>query len=216
MKTKNFCHHLRRPTMGLMPVSFLLLAAAVAIAHPRVAIRFAPDNRLSPLAVVTAIREAADLWSPHGVAVESAGATGEGMMITVAVGTSVANGMRVCPRAECRAPGKGASEALAAVTFVNGRPTASIAIFLDEIVRLVEHGRPAGTAAWQWPRSMRERIIGRALGRVVAHEIGHIVLESKQHTPMGLMRANHGAADLIEPGRHSVLIDGPYTKTDGK
>jgi hypothetical protein len=191
-----------------MSTSLLVLAATVAIAHPRVAIRFAPDDRLSSLAVATAIREAADLWSPHGVAVESAAASGEAMMVTVAVGTGVSNGTRMYARAECQARWTGVCEALAAVTFVNERPTGAIAIFLDEILRLVERGRLAGAAAWQWPRSMRERIIGRALGRVIAHEIGHIVLESRRHTPIGLMRATHRAADLIEPGRQSFQLAG--------
>jgi hypothetical protein len=86
---------------------------------------------------------------------------------------------RASVRAGCQVTEKRGWSALAAVTFVNGRPTASITIFLDEIVRLVEHGRLAGTAAWQWPRSMRERVIGRAVGRVIAPEIGHIVLESR-------------------------------------
>jgi hypothetical protein len=39
--------------------------------------------------------------------------------------------------------------------------------------------------------------VGRALGRVLAHEIGHVVLAAPRHQPRGLMRAGFVAADLI-------------------
>ena len=37
--------------------------------------------------------------------------------------------------------------------------------------------------------SSHERFIARALGRALAHELGHYLLRSKVHTPHGLMRA---------------------------
>ena len=91
-------------------------------------------------------------------------------------------------------------------------PARAITVFLDDLLRLVERTRLAGTSAWQWPRSMRERIVGRALGRVIAHEIGHIVLDSGQHTPAGLMRPTHRAADLIERGREAFVLEIPERK----
>jgi hypothetical protein len=194
-----------------MSILVLAVAAAVAIPHPRVAIRFVSDSRLPPLAVAAAIREAADLWAPHGVAVEAAGTGSETVTITIADGMSAANERHGCPRAERQRTSTCAWHALAAATFVDGRPTGAIEVFVDEILRLVERGRLAGTAPWQWPRAMRERIVGRALGRVIAHEIGHIVLESRRHTGTGLMRATLAAADLIEPGRPSLQLAAPPT-----
>ena len=41
--------------------------------------------------------------------------------------------------------------------------------------------------------------VGRALGRILAHEIGHILLETSQHQRRGLMRATFSARDLIGP-----------------
>ncbi|MBI3402415.1 MAG: hypothetical protein HY048_13420 [Acidobacteria bacterium] len=40
----------------------------------------------------------------------------------------------------------------------------------------IEHARVLGASETQWPRAMRERIFGRVMGRVLAHEIGHFVL----------------------------------------
>ena len=48
-----------------------------------------------------------------------------------------------------------------------------------------------------------------AITEVIAHEIGHIVLQSGRHTPNGLMRASYPGADLIEPGRRQFVIDVP-------
>jgi hypothetical protein len=202
--------------MAGMSMPVLALAAAVAVTHPRVAIRFVPDSRLTPIAVATAIREAADLWSPQGVAVEPAEVESETMTITVAAGSSAAKGRGGCASAERQVTPACMCQVLAAATFVNGRPTGAIAVFLDEILQLVERTRLAGTAEWQWPRTMRERVIGRALGRVIAHEIGHILFESRQHASTGLMRATHRAADLIEPPRASFQLAGSMKKRSEK
>ena len=43
--------------------------------------------------------------------------------------------------------------------------------------------------------------VGRALGRVLAHEVGHVLLAVRDHQPRGLMRPTFGAEDLLEPQR---------------
>ncbi|HWW87897.1 MAG TPA: hypothetical protein VNZ26_30075 [Vicinamibacterales bacterium] len=57
------------------------------------------------------------------------------------------------------------------------------------------------------PESERERLIGRALGRTLAHEIGHYLLGSKEHTPRGLMRATIAAEDFFSPSRASFYLE---------
>ena len=42
-------------------------------------------------------------------------------------------------------------------------------------------------------------LMGRALGRALAHELGHVLLASKTHTPHGLMQAMHVASDFFAP-----------------
>ena len=53
----------------------------------------------------------------------------------------------------------------------------------------------------QWPPAMRHLVVGRIVGRVVAHEIGHWLLQRREHSPSGLMRAIQPTADLAEPAR---------------
>src|SRR3954452_11476791 len=45
-------------------------------------------------------------------------------------------------------------------------------------------------------RIVTDREMARALGRVLAHEIGHVLLAAPYHDAAGLMRANFSAADL--------------------
>lgn len=48
--------------------------------------------------------------------------------------------------------------------------------------------------------------IGRALGRVLAHEIGHVVLGAPGHQPFGLMRRSFGSADLVTLPRWAYTL----------
>jgi hypothetical protein len=57
------------------------------------------------------------------------------------------------------------------------------------------------------PEGERERLIGRALGRTLAHELGHYLLGSKEHTRQGLMRATVTAGDFFSPSRASFYLE---------
>jgi hypothetical protein len=58
-----------------------------------------------------------------------------------------------------------------------------------------------GTHASRWPARLRDQIVGRAVGRALAHEIGHFVLRSPHHGKAGLMRAEQRASALVSPDR---------------
>jgi hypothetical protein len=47
------------------------------------------------------------------------------------------------------------------------------------------------------PRLQRDTLLARAMGRALAHEIGHFLLRSKQHTPKGLMQASRSAWEMF-------------------
>lgn len=46
-----------------------------------------------------------------------------------------------------------------------------------------------------------EVLVGRALGRALAHELGHYLLKSKEHSPGGLMRASWRSEEFLAVGR---------------
>jgi hypothetical protein len=53
----------------------------------------------------------------------------------------------------------------------------------------------------------REMKLARAMGRALAHELGHYLLASKTHTPRGLMQAVHTASDFFGYPRSAFAID---------
>ena len=52
----------------------------------------------------------------------------------------------------------------------------------------------------------RETLLGRAMGRALAHEIGHYLLASKAHTATGVMQARRGAAELFSRSRQGFQV----------
>ena len=59
----------------------------------------------------------------------------------------------------------------------------------------------------QMPLSQRETLLARAMGRALAHELGHYLLTSKAHTGHGLMKAVLTAVELFQPGNGALRIE---------
>jgi hypothetical protein len=57
------------------------------------------------------------------------------------------------------------------------------------------------------PAAQREWLLGRMMGRALAHEVGHYLLASKAHTAQGLMRATHTAQEFFSLDRSSFAVD---------
>jgi hypothetical protein len=57
------------------------------------------------------------------------------------------------------------------------------------------------------PRLQREQLLGRAMGRALAHELGHYLLASKAHTTRGLLKASRTASELFAAERSGFQID---------
>jgi hypothetical protein len=49
------------------------------------------------------------------------------------------------------------------------------------------------------PDALADLFVARALGRALAHEIGHYLLGTARHTPHGLMRERFTPQELLEP-----------------
>src|SRR5687768_10374830 len=115
---------------------------------------------LSPLTVRTAVAEANILWSRYGVAIDLAApgvAPGDRELLTVVVVET--------PRSPAAPKWR---RPLGEFKFdPNGTPTPVIAVFLADILRFMSGARVLGTFEWQWPRTMRDEILGRVLGRVL-------------------------------------------------
>jgi hypothetical protein len=92
-------------------------------------------------------------------------------------------------------------QAIAWIPFVAGVPQHYIRVSLPGAQRLLQtrswwDGKPLSAAM---PRVQQE-VLGRVMGRALAHEIGHYLLASRLHTKTGLMRAALPENDLVRPG----------------
>lgn len=67
-------------------------------------------------------------------------------------------------------------------------PGQSVTIDSEMVEAKVREGVAGGKPLNQWPPALADAMVGRALGRVLAHEIGHFLLASSAHTSSGLMR----------------------------
>jgi hypothetical protein len=190
MMTKNFRHATGAVYDGGMSIALLVVAAAVVVPHVRSALSFAPAPGLPPEVARAAAAEAAGIWAPHGVEIVVVDPgrllPADTVVLRVAVGT---------------AP-PGSSIALGEIGFdVDGMPGHLVTVFVDRVLRLLAEARVSGVPMAAWPPSFQRRVLARAIGRVIAHEIGHFVLRIRGHSRSGLMRVSLTAGDLADPGR---------------
>ncbi len=75
--------------------------------------------------------------------------------------------------------------------------------------RLIASARVERTPLAQWPRVLQERFVAQAIGRTTAHELGHYLLATRQHTGRGLMRESFSAKELLAPDLDGFALDAP-------
>jgi hypothetical protein len=80
-----------------------------------------------------------------------------------------------------------------------GQPTPAVFVSIAGITSLLLSASVRGRPFGERPLALRETLIGQAVGRVLAHELGHYLLRSARHADVGLMRPRYSSADLIAP-----------------
>ena len=93
------------------------------------------------------------------------------------------------------------AEPLGQTHLVNGTVLPFADVLCDAVHRLVDHDLRAARP------NEREELLGRALGRVLAHELFHILARTTDHTHQGISRAEQSSADLLAPGVSFVESD---------
>ncbi|HEY2904980.1 MAG TPA: hypothetical protein VGJ29_03710 [Vicinamibacterales bacterium] len=89
----------------------------------------------------------------------------------------------------------------------NDVPAPEIHLSYANAMTLLELSRGVVGPLAQMPIAERETLLGRAMGRALAHEMGHYLLASKAHTPKGLMATKRSAIDLFNSDRAHFRID---------
>jgi hypothetical protein len=85
------------------------------------------------------------------------------------------------------------------IVFEDGRPDQQIYLsYANAEEFLVDARSVVGTVA-NMPRAERETMLARALGRALAHELGHYLLDTSRHSPAGLLRQTMAAREMQQP-----------------
>jgi hypothetical protein len=86
----------------------------------------------------------------------------------------------------------------------SGTPEGIVHLSYRNVSQLID----ASDAYRNRPTSYKELLAARALGRALAHELGHQLTASKMHSPSGLMKGRRLIEELFSPARSGFLLDG--------
>lgn len=142
-----------------------------------------------------ALDEARSLWAPHQVA----------LRVVPRDSLREHGVMRLAVVVEDQRDRHLGSGAIGAVRFRAGAPEPTILLFGDTIETLIDEA-PVMHHGAECPPAAREQMTGRMIGRALAHEIGHVLLRSRDHSRDGLMRAAHRSSDLIAAERQGFAL----------
>jgi hypothetical protein len=181
----------------------LVLSGAITVPaapKPRILVDIAFSGRAMPVLLEsTALKEASMIWAHYGVDLRTVDADCPGRDGAIAIQVVLAD------RPEVPLP----DNALGSIVFEKDVPGSVILMYPDAIAALVSNATVMERSEPEWPTILRHIVLGRALGRALAHEIGHFLLRSRDHTPVGLMRARQSVADLIAPERSRFTLSPP-------
>jgi hypothetical protein len=174
----------------------------------RVTLQLVDRVRLPADARTEMMRETIELWRAAGVDVEWSKLPPAG---TVDVVMTDAAHPRIqvivtkdMPDILPSAPSK--VRVMASILFVENRPTTLIGAYPEEVERLLDTMHMDSGPISERPAVLRQRLMGRVLGRAIAHELGHYLFGSRDHAPIGLMRARHRVDDLTSPFRRAFRV----------
>jgi hypothetical protein len=89
---------------------------------------------------------------------------------------------------------------VAASRVVAGRVSPSIYVSLDAAERVVRAASPPYSA-------LAGIMVTRVLGRAIAHELAHVLLNTRAHALHGLLRATFTVNDFVFPGQDGFKLD---------
>jgi hypothetical protein len=176
------------PSVGSLWLTFTLLAAlgatpprAAASALPlTLSLRLVDPEGVAPFDLAAVHAEAERLFAPLGVRLTAAGAGSD------------PDAVQVILLGADRSRGGLRAEAMGAVARDPERPP--VVWIVAPSVRRALGGTPQ-----QWP-SLPAPLLARAVGRILAHELVHLIAPDLPHAAEGLMRASMGRSQLLEEG----------------
>jgi hypothetical protein len=172
-------------------IAFMLLGRP-SVVPLRVSIAFG-GHGTSAAVEQAALVEAAAVWAPYGVEVRGAdaGIPDAGIVLRVVVTD--------------RPIGAVHGHSLGSVAFHAGVPAPLIELYALTASELI--AATTNRESDRWPARYANAMLGRVLGRALAHEVGHYLLRERTHAGRGLMRAVQRGDDLIGVDRRRLFLE---------
>lgn len=183
--------------------------AASSPAIPPMIVNVSAPAGMSHQLVNAVLAEADAIWRSSGVTfvwrraplvvAASAGAT--------EIAPYVPNTLRLTI-GESRGVGREGHIPLGWIVFNDGTvPEQEIYLSHANALAMMEDARGVVGIVGQMPQMQRETLLARAMGRALAHELGHYLLASKTHTQRGLMKPVMTAVELFNPDARGFRIE---------
>jgi hypothetical protein len=147
------------------------------------------------------IAEVAAIWRPHGVSIIQSRDAARPVDVRISVKCQIS---RRASTALLRNGGEGGG--LGGISFETGEPSRAIALDPEAIVATLSPAGVNGRNLSEWPQAFADLVVARALGRVLAHEVGHFLLAFPAHTPDGLMRSGFDGRELAYVDRRRFAL----------
>lgn len=167
----------------------LTLASSVTVLQLLVS----PEAIVADVPIATVAREVRALWAPYvEVVVAMPGTPLRPADHTVE--------LRVADRLLAPGhPADGDRGSLGWIEFVNGDPQPVITVSPERARRMMASASYLGQSVRSLPAALVHRLTAMAVGRTIAHELGHYLLRSTAHASTGLMRAALRPQHMLEP-----------------
>lgn len=174
--------------------------SVAGLERQRLRVRLVPAKDLTEAMIAPVQQEVVELWRPYGVDIVWEEMWNEGDP------RSKPDLFVFFVNRELEATRPGATP-VAWILFVDGTPRELINVSVSAARRLMSatpwhDERPIRLA----PLSAQERLLGRMIGRALAHEIGHYLLASSRHAREGLMKPMITPDEFVKEGRKHLKL----------
>lgn len=172
--------------------------AAGETAAADVAIVLEASTSLSQRELHAMRQETSAIWRPYGITVR--------WLTMLQQGVGDVRVVARLPFSPATLEADAPDRPLGSVLFVEGIPDGVMMIRPEAVEAVILNAGWNGRPLSDVPRALREDLAGRALGRVLAHELGHYLLAQRGHATRGLMRASFKGTELVAVDRRAFRL----------
>jgi hypothetical protein len=189
--------------------------AASPSAIPPIIVSVTTSGDLSPALIARIFKETDAIWRPGGITFLWRLVTREAVSFARAgeTGPFVPNTLRVNIGNASGKPRDGRMPLGWIVFDEVTTPQQEIYVSYTNAQAVMAESRGVVGIFAEMPVVQRETLLARAMGRALAHELGHYLLASKVHTKRGLMKAILSAAELFMSDASGLRVESEQART---